>query len=335
MFPHWNIPIADRDFSYFWLAGKLAAGGHAAGAYDLGSMKLAAAAYHLRVINIEFPYPPHVLLVAAPLSALPLGVSFVVWQAFSAGLFFLAARSYLPPRMPRILAVLTPAALLSMIFGQTGLFFGALWLWCFRGSAIAAALLSVKPNLAIPAAPQVLRMHALVRTAAILIAFLLSTALLFGIEPWRAYFAGAATNHLTALVAGRYAAWYVQMTTPYLGFGLVGWLAFAAAAIALLIRRFDVFSAATAAFLISPYGFHYDMTVVSLGFGVLLFERWRSMPAWQVFVCALAFLSPALVRAGTWLVPPTLLIGLYIQTGAGRPTLFRFPLARLFSERET
>jgi hypothetical protein len=88
---------------------------------------------------------------------------------------------------------------------------------------------------------------------------------------------------------------------------------FAIAAALLLRRNFHVFSAATATFLISPYGFHYDMTVVSLGFGLLLYERWEAMPVWQRLTCVLAFLSPGLVAVGTWLVPPLLLAGLYVQ----------------------
>jgi hypothetical protein len=116
------------------------------------------------------------------------------------------------------------------------------------------------------------------------------------------------------VATAQYPNWYVQMTTPYLGYGMLGWLAFAAGAIFLLTRRFDVFTAATATFLIAPYGFHYDMTVVCLGFGLLLFQNWRSMPPWQCLVCALAFLSPVMVRAGTWLVPPLLLAGLYVLT---------------------
>jgi hypothetical protein len=159
-----------------------------------------------------------------------------------------------------------------------------------------------------------LRRKLVLRTVLMAIGLVTLSAVLFGLAAWQASIAGAATGQFRLMSTDQYPNWYVQMTTPYLGYGLVGWLAFAAAAIYLLFRRFDVFTAATATFLVSPYGFHYDMTVVCLGFGILLFERWRSMPAWHVFVCALAFLSPILVRAGTWLIPPILLLGLYVQT---------------------
>ena len=313
MFPHLNNPVAKRDFTPFWIAGKLAASGHAAQAYDLATVKVAAKSYASASVTIEFLYPPHVLLIAAPLSMIPLTVSYFAWEAISVLLFYVAARPYLPDGMPRLLAVLTPAALLNVAFGQISLFFGALWLWCFRGSAIAAALLTIKSHLAIPAAPEVVRKGLVIRTAAAVFAILLLSIGLFGLETWRAFFEGAAA-HLKATPTTHYPNWYVQMTTPYLGYGVAGWLAFAAVATALLVRRFNAFAAATAAFLISPYGFHYDMTVVCLGFGVLLFRHWRTLPAWQTLVCALAFLSPVIVRAGTWLVPPLLLGGLYVMT---------------------
>jgi hypothetical protein len=315
----WDNPIGSRDFAFFWVAGKLAASGHAAQAYDVNAIRTAAASYGVTPFTIEFPYPPHILFLTAALSVMPLTLSFFVWQGFSALLFYLAARRYLPKEMPSLLAVLTPSAVLSVAFGQTGLFYGALWLWCFSGSAVAAALLTVKPQLGPLAGVQAVRARFVVRAGAIAIIILALSVLVFGIGTWRAFFEGAATNHLKMIGAIRYPNWYVQMTTPYLAYGLMGWLSFAAAAIFLLVRRFNAFTAATATFLISPYGFHYDMTVVCLGFGTALFRKWRSMPPWQTLIYALAFLSPVLVRAGTWLVPPLLLAGLFVLTSAEDP----------------
>jgi hypothetical protein len=55
------------------------------------------------------------------------------------------------------------------------------------------------------------------------------------------------------------------------------------------------------------------MTVICLGFGVTLFRYWRSMPPLYTVICAVGFLSPLLVAAGTWLVPPILLAGLFVM----------------------
>lgn len=317
MVPH-PIPISERDFVSVWVAGKLAAQGHAAQAFDIDSLRAAAATYAGTTFNIAFPYPPHILFFAIPASFLPLAVSFVVWEAISAFLFWFAARPHLPEGMPAILAVLTPAAVVNVTYGQNGLLLGALWLFAFRGSAMSAALLTVKPHIGFLVVIEMMRRKLLLRTSLIALGLVGLSALLFGVAAWHASVVHASTSQFSLLTSSKYPNWVFQMTTPFLGYGYIGWFLFAAAASVLLVRSFGVFTAATATFLISPYGFHYDMAVVCLGFGVLLFERWRSMPSWQVFVCALAFLSPLLVRAGTWLIPPILILGLYAQTMCGR-----------------
>jgi hypothetical protein len=316
------IPISERDFVSVWVAGKLATSGHAAQAFDINGLRAAAATYAGTTYKIAFPYPPHILFFAVPLSFLPLTVSFFVWQVISALLFYFAAKRYLPTGVHPILAVLTPSAVVNVTYGQNGLLLGALWLFAFRGSALSAALLTVKPHIGFLVAIEMVRRKLVLSTALIAVGLIGLSALLFGLAAWHASLANAATSQFSMITSGKYPNWFVQMTTPFVGFGYIGWFLFALAAALLLARCFNVFTAATATFLISPYGFHYDMTVVCLGFGVLLFERWRSMPPWQAFVCALAFLSPVLVRAGTWLVPPILLLGLYVQTIPG-PTLER------------
>ncbi|HEV2596084.1 MAG TPA: glycosyltransferase family 87 protein [Sphingomicrobium sp.] len=306
--------IANRDFASFWIAGKLAGSGHAAQAYDPDA--LAATASKLigtRLVN-AYPYPPQFFFVSVPLSWLPLELSYAVWLLITGALFYLAVRPYVSARFPPFLAIVTPAAILNVTFGQTGFLYGALWLFAFSGSALAAGLLTVKPNLGFLVAIEAARRRQFLRTSAIVVGLIISSTLVFGLDVWGACLAGLATNHLRWIASGKYLGWYFQMTTPYLGYGLIGWLIFAAAAIFLITRRFTVFTAATAAFLISPYGFHYDMTVICIGFGALLFDRWRSMRGWQVAACAFAFLSPAVVSLGTWLVPPILLAGLYAMT---------------------
>ena len=311
----WVSPLSERDFVAAWAAGKLAASGHVLQAYDVEALR---AAGHQIVgqtsVKLSYPYPPHALFIAVPLSMLPLPISFWVWQFFSAGLFYAAARPYLPPKFPAFLVVLTPAALLNVLFGQVGLFFGALWLFAFSGSLIASALITFKPHLAILVAIEVIRRRRVLTTAAIAGFILLGSALVFGLKAWPAWLFGSAAPQLITMTDQYAGSWTSQMVAPYFGYGLIGWLLFAGTAVVLLYRKFNVFSAATASFLIAPYGLHYDLTVVCLGFGLLLFRRLRNLPAWQVFVCAIVFLLPLLVVLGTRIAPPLLLLGLYIQT---------------------
>ena len=243
-------------------------------------------------------------------------VAFWAWQSVSAALFYFAARSYLPPRFPTLLAVLTPAAAVNIQFGQVGLFFGALWLFAFSGSAFAAAALTFKPHLGALVAFDVVRSKRLLRTVIWGALIFAAVTAVFGFHIWQAWLTGAAARQLGDLTStdNPFGVWAYQMTTPYFAYGMVGWALFASAAIFLLVQRFDVFTAATAAFLIAPYGFHYDMTVVCLGFGLLLFRRWRTLPAWQTFICAVAFMIPLLVAFGSWIASPLLLVGLYVQT---------------------
>jgi hypothetical protein len=102
--------------------------------------------------------------------------------------------------------------------------------------------------------------------------------------------------------------------TPAIGYGFVGWIPFAAAGALLLARRVNAFTASTASFLISPYGFHYDMTVAALGFGLIAYLHWDRMPVSHRIPVALGFLSPVIASAGAWWIPPLLLWALWAQT---------------------
>lgn len=307
--------LDERDFAAVWVAGKLAWGGHAVDAFEVETLRAVGKQIAgTTEIKLAYPYPPHALFVAAPLSLLPLWAAYVLWQTVSAALFYLAARPYFPRGIPPLLALVTPAAVVSVLFGQVGLFFGAMWLFAFSGSAVAAAVLTFKPHLGVLVGIDVIRKRHLLQTAAFAAVILGASAVAFGLDAWGAWFKGAAANQLADLTNKPFGVWHHQMVTPYLAYGIVGWLGFAAAAAYLLFRNFNVFTAATAAFLIAPYGFHYDLTVVCLGFGLLLFRRWRAMPAWQTFVCAIAFLVPLLVALGSWIASPILLAGLYVQT---------------------
>jgi len=311
----WITPFNERDFAAVWAAGKLAASGHLDQVFDTEALRaVGTPMVGSGVVKLAYPYPPHALFIAVPLSFLPLSAAYVVWQLVSAAMFYVAARPFAPQGFPRILAVLTPAALVSILFGQVGLFFGALWLFAFNGSAVAAACLTFKPHLGALVGVEVVRRRQIIKTVAIFALLVVASVLVFGLESWRLWIVGSANHQLADLTIRPFGLWRFQMVTPFLAYGFIGWALFAAAAIYLLVKRFDVFTAATAAFLIAPYGFHYDLTVVSLGIGLLLFQKWRTMPAWQVFVCAAAFLLPLIIALGTWVGSPILLLALYIQT---------------------
>jgi hypothetical protein len=119
------------------------------------------------------------------------------------------------------------------------------------------------------------------------------------------------------LETGHYGVWNVMVVTPQQGYGVAGWAAFAIAAVLMLRRRFDVFTAATATFLIAPYGLHYDLTVACLGMGLGMIDERRP---WALAALTFGFLVPFIVILGTWFAPPLLLAALFAQvTGLPRP----------------
>jgi hypothetical protein len=65
--------------------------------------------------------------------------------------------------------------------------------------------------------------------------------------------------------------------------------------------------------LISPFGFHYDMPVACLGFGLLLYANWARMPFRHRLPIALGFMTPVIAVAGVWWVSPILFWALWVQ----------------------
>ena len=311
-----------NDFSTFWIAGAMALGGDAPGAYDPVASAAAAKAL-LGIEAIKFPYPPIALFLFAPLALLPHVPALLTWNAATAALFVFAARPFLPEGYPRLLVVLTPAALLNLLFGQTGLLFGALWLFAFNGSWLSVALLTFKPHLGLLSAFTLRDGKSFALASAALAVLVALSIIAFGLESWRA-FIGLGIGHAGELGSGageiaQRARWLFVGASPAIAYGVLGWIPFAVTSALMLSRNFNVFTAATAAILISPYGFHYDLTVVTLGCSIAIFAQWDELPSWCRAALALGFLSPIIAMAGAWWVPPVLLFVLWAQVTLERP----------------
>jgi hypothetical protein len=303
--------VGFRDFTDIWLAGR---------AFLAGvnpSDPQAFVAFGKSTFGdypFNWPYPPPMLFAAVPFSLLPHDVGFFVWNAATMALFYFASRPFLP-RGLRLLAVLTPAAVVNVIFGQTGFLVGALWFFGFRYAPLSALLL-IKPHMGFLAGVSVFSdWKKAVIGLAIGAVIIISSAIIFG--GWNEFFSSAGSAQAHAIWDRRWITWVLVATAPGVGYGVYGWLLFACGATWFLARDFNVWTAATATMLISPYGYHYDMTVVCAGFLLMLCER-RLSP-WETAIIVLAFLSPAWVRVfGTWFVPPVLLCALAVQTRLGR-----------------
>jgi hypothetical protein len=300
--------LANRDFGIFYAAGRLA-WSSGASVYDPAALAAFARQTFGFDIGVPFPYPPHALFLFAPFGALPFAWALALWTVLGLGLFTWAAQPYLG-RSPGWLPLALPATLVCVTYGQTGLFVGGLWLMAFSGRPWALASLTIKPHIGFLAAFHDRR--SLIPAVLIGTMTLLASVLAFGFEAWTRWIG-------VMLFQAKSSVGFMDMkfAAPALTYGPFGQIAFAAAAIFLLTRKFNVFTAATATLLISPYSYHYDMTVACLGFAVALAE---DRPPLQVTILAAAFLTPALMIFGSWIAPPLLLAGLWVQTG------FRLPV---------
>jgi len=309
------VPIWRRDFLNYWLGPRALWAG--VNPYDVTAYAHYGLTYFPQggLKQFNFTYPPHALFLFAPFAVLPPNMAFVAWDIVSLAAFYLAARPLLPKGLPALPAVLSFATLICLQFGQTGLLSSALFLTAARGSGIAAAVLTFKPHLGFLAAPALLlkgRKRFLQAIAYTIVIIVVSEAVL---GHWRDFLEHAWGYQGNQIFDESYKdVWYLMGVTPSIGYGVTGFVLYGVGAAIVLSRNFNIFTAATATFLISPYGLHYDMSAVCLGFAILIFSHAAEMPLWHKVVAALAYLSPVLVQFGTWWVPPILLLGLFVQT---------------------
>jgi len=181
--------IAGRDFLLFWGAGKLAAQARFDELYAPDGIPSAVPSPTAGRADAYtyFAYPPHLLLALRPLARLPYARAWFVWSA--AGLLALLSAAG-GPRLRVVLLLLSPAVLVSLEFGQTGLFTGALLLAGIRLldrrpalAGLCFGLLTIKPQLGVlvPFALVAGRHHrALLAAVATVVACALATLLALG-----------------------------------------------------------------------------------------------------------------------------------------------------------
>lgn len=333
--PH-PASVIGRDFSNLWVAGKLAIAGESWRIFDLGAFRLALF-NHLGIASLQnYSYPPHALFIAVPFALLPYGVALALWTALGVGFFVWCARPWLAGDFPLQLSVLTPAAGINIWNGHYGFIVGGLWLLCFRDlpdrpgrAGLSAGLLTFKPHMGLLIAVATLtRRKAVIAAIVTTLVLVISSAAIFGVSTWTQFLSstlGAQTAILTRPTGEFY---FRMMPSAYVAFGhgiagAVAHILFATAALILLARskRIDPFTFATATFLIVPYVFNYDMTVVCLGCAMLLWCKWPELTLAERAILSLAFLSPEITYFADWMVPPVLLATLYIQTASSAARL--------------
>lgn len=319
-----------RDFSNLYTAGKLALEGQAWKAFDVDIFRFAMRDLFGTFIQQNYSYPPHALLLAVPFAVLPYWASFGLWTVGSAAFFYWAARPHMLFRP--ILAVLTPAAALNMWNGHYGLFLGALWLLFFRyrGSFIAggfAAIMTIKPHMGLfIGLASITSWRTFVSAALGSLLLVAISVWLFEPASWYGFIGNTVGVQTEMLTRGSGEFYFRLMPGAYTALrggtvGVAAQLFFAIGAAAVLIksRRMEPFALATATFLIVPYVFVYDMTVVCLGFALLLWRDWSVLSRTDKTVLTLGFMAPNIPFVLPVLAPPVLLWSLAIQSR--RPSL--------------
>ena len=208
------------DFLAFWGAGRVAAGGDPALAYDLAVQERIQTATG-SAGWFAFVNPPPFLFVATPFGLLPYPLAWVAWVAFGYAAFVWAGiRAF--PRL-RVLVLVYPGALIAATHAQTGLVTGALLIaavhllkrYPLRSGAILGALI-VKPHLALLwpfwlAAGRRWRAFAAAAASVLLLALLSWAA--FGTATWLGY--TESWDASATLMRRDAAAFYLRMVSLY------------------------------------------------------------------------------------------------------------------------
>ncbi|HEX8584843.1 MAG TPA: glycosyltransferase family 87 protein [Allosphingosinicella sp.] len=330
-----------RDFVNVYTSGSLTLNGgldilynvDAYRAFQLGLFE-SGMKYH------NYSYPPVSLLYTWLFALVPYPVALLSWLGGTGALFVLAARPYLREAgLPIWLAVLAPASLINIWAGHYGFLIGALWLGAWhvlpRRPVLAGVLIGlmvVKPHLAI-LAPLVLarrREWVAIAAAGVTAGGLIALSVaLFGADLWITYL--TETARLQAAMVDDTESFFIMMmptVTPSMallgmkvGAGMAVQALVGIAAVGLLLWKLPKdsgqagFAAAAATFLVLPYAFSYDMTVVGLG-ALILFHKavtQRRPGSFQLLLMLAALAPMSILYMNSYGVPLTpLLIGMQL-----------------------
>ncbi|WP_347092229.1 glycosyltransferase family 87 protein [Sphingomonas parapaucimobilis] len=305
-----------RDFANVWTGGTLALNGQLDILYDIERYRGAEHALYGTIGSHNYSYPPIALFLDIPFALLPYHAALLLWLAGTGALFALAARPWLPEGGMRWLLLLTPAALMNIWAGHFGFLIGALflagWHWLPerpRRAGVCFGLMALKPHVAV-LVPIILLLRGdwrTVATAALTVGLLvLFSTLAFGPDLWTRYL--TVTSGVQARMIDPGQEFYGLMATSLasallrqhvpaaIAYGLQG-MAMVGIAIGVMVATVRgappaalALLAATGTFVLLPYAFNYDLTVVMLA-ALVAYGRPDASPM-EKAVALTAFLTP-------------------------------------------
>ncbi len=318
-----GYPIG-RDFINIWSGPQLAFHGRLSTLFDPEAYQAAIGALFGHALPFHnWSYPLFALPAFWPLSELPYFPALAVWTlaTFAAYAGVVLSQLASPSRPYALLGLIAaPAVLLNLVAGQNGFLSAALLLggilWLDRRPTMAGVLfglLAFKPQLGLilPFALVALGTWRAIAAAALTVCVLVTASVaLFGLEAWRQYL------HVTAayqwLLLEEFQGFYTaMMPSVFAGARASGFsypvamsiqVAVALSVVAgtcMAVRRTSdpcrrALVLASAAALVTPYAFNYDLTAIAAAMIWMLWGRlpWRA--EWSA-VCLLAWLVPVLV----------------------------------------
>lgn len=327
-----------RDFGVFWTGSVLLWRDQVLQLFDPDAFRIALAQVMGQDFPyLPFPYPPHSLLLLAPLSLAPYLISLAMWLAFTFGaMLTIMWRQLDRPWVMALALFLSPASAVNMASGQNGFLSAALLcggLLLLEQRQILAGIfigfLSYKPQLGL-LLPFLLiaggHWRAFVSagvTVAILVAI---SAGVFGIDSWLLYLTKSGPYQMeiaqhwtgrfqfmspTYFMAGRLLAfplplaWAVQIVATLLAGAAAIWIFRQPVS-----HRLKAALAMVAVFLVSPYALTYDLTIVSAAI-LLAFSsfapRW-----WEYAIAFIVWALPALTLPASLPIGPALISMLFL-----------------------
>lgn len=340
-----DITLVNRDYVNYWMAGRMVLSGEQ-------QVLFTQADYFARLQQAFGPgypihnwgYPPHFLLLLWPLGFLKYKTGLVVFLTSTYALFLLSVflfRKRHCPNAPLLVLALAiiPFTLMMVDTTQNGFLTAGLLLLGFAlkderpwAAGVAFGLLTIKPQLGI-LIPILLLLDRDYRTiawsAAATALLVLVSGALFGLESWHAYLTET-LSYQRSVMTDWYGIFLRMMPTA---FGSIRTLGFSPAVAAALqwpvsiiasvlvawtfwresdsMRR--LFALLCGTFLISPYGFNYDMGALAV-VAALLFGSGNIRHPYAAPAIAVVAVLPAAVmnlgRSGFPLSPLLLLTAL-------------------------
>ena len=296
----WILDIAGApvytDFATIWVAGIEAVRGEAARLYDSAQfLKIQAQLLGTRPFFYpNWPYPPIMLLIAAPFGALPYLYAFLSWDILTLAALLIVVYRIVPRPSAIPLVLASPFTAWNFLAGQNGFLTGSLLgaaLLCLQRRPVLAGIfigcLSYKPQFGIllPVALIAARQWRAIASAAVtVVALAVLSAAAFGIGAWEMLPTGLLAQKNVVLLASGAAdadANWGHIQTIYglvrelHGGGVFATLLHCAGAVAVAVivwrvwrssASYDLKAAAVsaAALIATPYAFSYDMAALAI-----------------------------------------------------------------------